>query len=62
MREMDKDIAGKQRHFQHHAAVLPLAQRSKAWKKMFYLQMIEPGGSGLFLVCPDEQHKPLRKK
>jgi len=26
------------------------------------LQMIEPGRSGLFLICTDEQHKPLRQE
>jgi hypothetical protein len=29
---------------------------------VFYLQMIEPGRSGLLLICAHEQHKPLRQK
>jgi len=29
---------------------------------MFYLQVIEPGGSSPLLICADEQHKPLRQE
>jgi hypothetical protein len=29
---------------------------------VLYLQMIEPGRSGLFLISADEQHKPSRQK
>jgi hypothetical protein len=56
---MDKYIAGKQWHVQCHAAVLPLAQRAKAWKKMLDLKISQPGGCRLFLVGANEQHEPL---
>jgi len=29
---------------------------------VLYLQMIKPGGSSLFLICADKQHKPLSQK